>query len=606
MENAARLSFYFFMIFSAVAFSQNQNIVYINPLPGSAYVNSQTNIIIHTNEFLDLSSLKQEVLNVVGSASGRHEGKITASGSKTILFQPNSPFSMAETVWVDLYKGLKNLNGKDIGETSFYFVIEAQKIFRDPMQSLTDEINEAEENMKYDLLVNRTDNDSLPVDFPQLTLLYNNDPAAGSLFLSNLGTGQAPTAPYLMILDNSLEPGYYKKMPRACFDFKKQPNGNLTYYNSNTNKFYETNPAYVIIDSFYCGNGYSTDTHELRLLSNGHALLMSYDVQIIDMRPIVTGGDSAAKVIGLVVQEIDENKNVVFLWRSWDHFQITDATHENLLGHEIDYVHGNAIELDNDGNLLISCRHMDEITKINRSNGNIIWRMGGENNQFVINDPVPFSHQHAIRRIANGNITLFDNGNYRTPHYSRAVEYSINEQTKTANLLWQYRHTPDVYGNAFGYVQRLPNGNTLISWGAANPTCTEVHSNGTKTFEMTLPSFVYSYRVYRFDWTGVTGLQENHNVPHAYSLFQNYPNPFNPSTVIKFNLPSAGYVKLNIFDMLGREVKTLLAKDMEAGSYEYNVNGSNLSSGVYFYRIEVTGSKGETVFADTKRMILVK
>jgi flagellar hook assembly protein FlgD len=67
-----------------------------------------------------------------------------------------------------------------------------------------------------------------------------------------------------------------------------------------------------------------------------------------------------------------------------------------------------------------------------------------------------------------------------------------------------------------------------------------------------------------------------------------------------------GYVKLNIYDMLGREVKTLLAKDMEAGSYEYNVDGSNLSSGAYFYRIEVVGGKDETVFAETKRMILVK
>jgi len=55
---------------------------------------------------------------------------------------------------------------------------------------------------------------------------------------------------------------------------------------------------------------------------------------------------------------------LIFQWRSWDHFQITDATHENLLASNIDYVHGNAIEIDTDSNIIISSRHMDEITKL--------------------------------------------------------------------------------------------------------------------------------------------------------------------------------------------------------------------------------------------------
>src|SRR6185295_15203514 len=120
-------------------------------------------------------------------------------------------------------------------------------------------------------------------------------------------------------------------------------------------------------------------------------------------------GKTKATVTGNLVQELDASKNVVFQWRSFDYFQITDATHENLLTSPIDYVHANALELDNDGNILLSSRHLDEITKINRMTGAIIWRWGGKNNQFAfVNDAaLGFSHQHAIRRLPNGNVTLY-------------------------------------------------------------------------------------------------------------------------------------------------------------------------------------------------------
>ncbi len=133
---------------------------------------------------------------------------------------------------------------------------------------------------------------------------------------------------------------------------------------------------------------------------------------------------------GEVIQELDAGHNVVFQWRTWDHYAITDATHEDLTAATIDYVHANAIEIDADRNLLLSCRHMDEITKIDHVSGDILWRMGGKHNQFTfVNDSIGFSHQHALRRIANGDFTLFDNGNFHTPPFSRAVRTrSIRKQ----------------------------------------------------------------------------------------------------------------------------------------------------------------------------------
>jgi hypothetical protein len=148
-------------------------------------------------------------------------------------------------------------------------------------------------------------------------------------------------------------------MPDMCTDFKMQPNGQLTYYDTYAGQFFALDEQYRIVDSFSCGGGAETDEHELRILPNGHALLLGDDPEIVDMSALVPFGDSTATVIGNIIQELDADKNVVFEWRSWDHFQVTDATHENLTASVIDYEHANALDVDHDGNILLSSRHMD-------------------------------------------------------------------------------------------------------------------------------------------------------------------------------------------------------------------------------------------------------
>jgi len=98
----------------------------------------------------------------------------------------------------------------------------------------------------------------------------------------------------------------------------------------------------------------------------------------------------------------------------------------------------------------------------------------------------------------------------------------------------------------------------------------------------------------------VTGMSKNIPLPETYMLCQNYPNPFNPTTKIGFALPRSGFVTLKVYDILGKEVATLINEYKAAGNYIYEFNASNLSTGVYFYTINVNG------FTDTKRMILVK
>ncbi|MBI5470739.1 MAG: T9SS type A sorting domain-containing protein [Ignavibacteriae bacterium] len=104
------------------------------------------------------------------------------------------------------------------------------------------------------------------------------------------------------------------------------------------------------------------------------------------------------------------------------------------------------------------------------------------------------------------------------------------------------------------------------------------------------------------------------DVPRAFTLEQNYPNPFNPSTRIAFSLPAArlpegqgqagvqgsGFTSLRVYDVLGREVATLVNENLSAGSYEVMFNAKGLASGVYFYKLQV----GE--FSETKRLLLLR
>lgn len=111
---------------------------------------------------------------------------------------------------------------------------------------------------------------------------------------------------------------------------------------------------------------------------------------------------------------------------------------------------------------------------------------------------------------------------------------------------------------------------------------------------------VRTYCTQIFATSLLTNVNSNGVIPNVYSLSQNYPNPFNPVTKINFAIPKQGMVALKIYDILGREVKTLVNEVKSAGEYSIDFNGSEFASGVYFYRLESNG------FVDIKKMMLIK
>jgi hypothetical protein len=132
-------------------------------------------------------------------------------------------------------------------------------------------------------------------------------------------------------------------------------------------------------------------------------------------------------------------------------------------------------------------------------------------------------------------------------------------------------------------------------------------SNSPKSYSFTdanVSSGKYVYRLKQNDNDGIFKYSQEAEVsvavPKEYALSQNYPNPFNPMTKIQYSIPKLSIVNLKIFDIMGREVTTLVSETMEAGSYEAVFNASKFASGIYFYRLQ-TGS-----FSSVKKLILMK
>jgi len=566
-----------FIKFAAVTFGNAQENIYNSPIDNATLVNSSENVIVR---FIseEVTSVSNFELSVTKSDWSIVEGvtKILNDG-KTLVFDPKIDFDAGDQISVRLLN--KNHN-KLVKQFSF-------SVDPSPINE-SDRIRNIErirrEEFGFDYRLNQESIKSiaaLPVIEPEITIHVNNNPAPGTIFFGNFAAN-----PHLAAMKSTGEFMFIRQMPSPCYDFRVQENGLLTYFQNFGQKYYGMDSNYNVVDSFFTGNGYETDLHDLRLLSNGNALLMSYDVKIIDMSQIVPGGQKAAEVTGLIIQEVDPQRNVVFQWRSWDHFQITDADSVNLSLGAIDYCHGNALEIDYDGNIILSSRNMSEITKISRSSGNIIWRLGGKNNQFTfINDPIKFSYQHAIRRTAAGTYTLFDNGNFHVPKFSRAVEYVINENNMTCELIWEFRRDPIIYSFAMGYAERLPNGNTSVSWGFSNTTYTEVTPAGETAYEFSLGNLSYSYRVVKENWF-MKPLSVNQQTAEEFDLTYNYPNPFNGSTVINFTLSRNSNVTLTVYDALGREVTKLISNQFtRAGKHEIRFVADKFSSGLYYYSL---------------------
>jgi len=357
---------------------------------------------------------------------------------------------------------------------------------------------------------------------PDIRIKNLKDPSPGYIFLTTWDRNVPPLyGNFLFVLDKNGAIVDSVRVKGAPYDLQVQPNGLLSFalgdFSSNVPlpgeklRHLVINDSLVVIDSFEMKNGYNTDFHEFQMLPNGHVMMMTYHSIPYDMSQLVEGGSQDATLVINVIQEQDREGNVVFEWRNMDYIPITDSDMD-LTESRLNYSTLNAFDLDVDGNILASFRNHSEIMKISRLTGEILWRMGSPRGDFTFvneheeNAPYYHARQHHVRRLPNGHISLFDNGQFHDPPYSRAVEYEIDEENMVATLVrdWSYPGG-NIFSVTAGNAERLPNGGWFIAYGVPHAqyvkrNAVEVHPDGSIALELSLPDGVLAYRATKLPW----------------------------------------------------------------------------------------------------------
>ena len=333
--------------------------------------------------------------------------------------------------------------------------------------------------------------------YPEYNATIYETPYPADLFIHSMSSSN----PHMAIMNSDLTLKWEVNSGELGMDFKPN-NGKLTY-------FYKPSQYWIIadtlmneIDTLQCANNKRTDYHDIKLFNNGGYMLQCYDSTWVDLDP--PGGAPQLVRDILIIQEFNSQDSLILEWNALDFLSVYDYPDINLYDPIITFMHGNSIEIDYDENILISNRTNNEIFKLDRSSGDIIWIMGGAQNEFdFIDDPLGgFNKQHDVRRIENGNITMFDNGTQHQPMLSRAVEYDVDEINKTATLVWEYAHPDSIVAMSMGSVQRLPNQNTLINWGnmgGMGSNIVEVDYDKNIVLQLSFPGH-NTYKVRKNDW----------------------------------------------------------------------------------------------------------
>lgn len=255
--------------------------------------------------------------------------------------------------------------------------------------------------------------------------------------------------------------------------FDRMPNGHLIVHHSDDHTFEEIELDGRVVRSWRDDKSVSgCDGHDVRPLPNGNVMLFGAETHVVDSRTLVPGGVSRALRWDDTVTEFTPTGAVAWRWSSWSHVSekeiIPDpADPDGFDPKSYEVVHTNSIEPAPDGNVVLSFRNVGTVAKIDRATGNLVWRLGGKQSDFRFEgDPLGgFNKQHDARLVGSDHVLLFDNGNFHDPPESRAVEYALDPATKTATLVWQSRRSPPLFAPVGGSVQRLPSGDTLVSWG---------------------------------------------------------------------------------------------------------------------------------------------
>ncbi len=197
--------------------------------------------------------------------------------------------------------------------------------------------------------------------------------------------------------------------------------------------------------------GNNPDSHEYCTMPNGNQYIITQRDSIFDLSPYTINGspgnaNTTVRCNG--IQVFDSNNNLIYDWNSCDHVHPSEAYGFNYNVNDFDYFHMNSVHETEDGNMIASGRHINAVVKIDRSSGDVIWRLGGANSDFMFIGDQGFSAQHDARDIGNNRISIYDNGNLANPQKTRGVVYELDTVNWTATLVEEF--DPNVYSRSMG------------------------------------------------------------------------------------------------------------------------------------------------------------
>ena len=372
--------------------------------------------------------------------------------------------------------------------------------------------------------------------------------------------------------------------------------------------------------------------------------------------------------------EIDSNDSIIMEWHNFEHYDVLTAPGPGgywvpIKGpNSINWMHANAMSLDRDDNYLISFKNAHQIAKVNRTTGQIMWKLGGFGSDIDVSPADNFMDQHNIHPQGANNYMLFDNTGGDS--VSRAMEFWIDFGYSIPMLMnvWDYtlpqEFSTDILGSAF----RLPYGNTMLASGRSRGIF-EVDEDGNQAWMARQSNWVYrAYPIMSFydEVTAPTVMAPSvlcetdtafdlmvdveggqfvgpgvtdgvfdpaaagegmHAVVYKYGFltdtvmievrdstncpvgigeniieqsFVMFPNPMEENLTITFDLPVACEVKIDLTDLSGKKVSTLLDQQLSDGAQTLKLNNLEVAKGLYLLNVQCSGSQN---ISFTKRLV---
>jgi Arylsulfotransferase (ASST) len=308
-----------------------------------------------------------------------------------------------------------------------------------------------------------------------------------------------------LILDNEGHVVWFRRLDtRGVTDFRVQRfRGRrvLTWWRGSaphhpgTGGYTIADTSYRTIATVHPGHGLAGDIHEFLITPQDTALLTIFNEIHTNGREVDEG----------VVQELDiATGRVLFEWHSSSHVALDEsyAAPPKKRSTPFDYFHVNSIDVDTDGNLLVSARNTHAVYKLDRRSGQVLWRLGGKRSDFTFGPGARFAWQHDARRLPDGTLSLFDNeAAPQVGPQSRGIVLRLDMRRMRATLVRSFVHHPPLVSVDQGNMQRLADGHFLVGWGH-QPWYTEYSPNGRVRLDARFGADDNSYRAYRFRWAG--------------------------------------------------------------------------------------------------------